>query len=304
MMRRRTRTVGQMAWGVLALLLCAGLAAHTSTMAAWTDPAVVAAQASTGTWIDEEEPDPSNPSEIVVEPGNEYTVIDSTDWSAVAANGSSFCVVLVVSGADPEPHEWELRADMSLPPFNGTTGTSNIFYSNSPAQVQFSTAPGDPSTLVITGVGTGSPPWNEAWNNRFLTDEQQITVRVCHSNTPIPAPGDADWYTVEQTPLPWTDTLACVELTATGTVTDLVANPFYFGWVGTLDLSAAKQHIVDAGRTVNYVGWAPSPSQGYGFTTSPTAYQPPADQYEITSGRLTTIRGTESTTVRACVYGY
>ncbi|MEV8252841.1 hypothetical protein AB0O95_02625 [Rhodoglobus sp. NPDC076762] len=274
--------------------------APKETVAAWTDPAIFVAEATTGTWANTA----PTPSSIVIVPGNTSTSLDSTVWDIPASpTSSAFCVDVTVRGTDGTPREWQLHADMTLPPFNGRTGSDGI-YSRGSTQARFSTSSASPTTLVITGAGSGGSNWNESYNNRLLTDTQQLIITICVSNTPIAAPGATSYYSVTQTPTTWTDTQACIAVTATGKVTDLQANPFYFGWQATVNLAAAKNRILSAGKTVNYVGWSPSPSSGYQFTTSPTAYYPPADSYAITTGRATAIKGTQSSTITACVYGY
>lgn len=281
------------------LALGIGATASSTTTAAWTDPAHFTTAASAGYWGST-----TNPSDVVMVPGNEYTEITGTQWNVAAAPGNlDFCVTITITGTQPDPQQWELRADMSLPPFNGMTGTSGMYYGGS-TQVAFSNPADDPSTLVIRGVGSGDP-WNANWNNSLLTDQQTLQVTICVSYAPVPAAGDHSWYQTQQAPSgTWTDTLACVRLDATGLVTDLEANPFYFGWTANLDLTAAKAHITAAGKTLNYVSWSPSPSSGYQFTISPTTTSPPQDSYIIDSGRMTALRGTNTTGIIACVHGY
>ncbi|MBH0022971.1 hypothetical protein [Salinibacterium sp. SWN248] len=284
----------------VALFAGATAATPNTTVAAWTDPAVFVAEASTGTWGSSA----PTPSSIVIVAGNTSTSLDSTAWDIPAsATSSSFCVDVTVRGTDATPRAWELHADMTLPPFNGRTGSGGI-YSRGSTQASFSTSSASPTTLVITGAGSGGSNWNESYNNRLLTDTQQLIITICVSSVPIAAPGASSYYSVTQTHATWTDTQACVTVTATGKVTDLQANPFYFGWEATVNLAAAKNRILSAGKTVNYVGWSPSPSSGYQYTTVPTTYYPPADSYAITSGRATAIKATQSSTITACVYGY
>ncbi|WP_010204259.1 hypothetical protein [Salinibacterium sp. PAMC 21357] len=274
--------------------------APKETVAAWTDPAVFVAEASTGTWANAA----PTPSSLVIVPGNTSTALDSTVWDIPASpTSSSFCVDVSVRGTSATPAAWELHANMTLPPFNGRTGSDGI-YSRGSTQASFSTTTQTPNTLVITGAGSGSSNWNESYNNRLITEVQQLTITICVSNTPIAAPGATSYYSVEQAHTTWTDTRACVAVTATGKVADLQANPFFFGWQATVDLAAAKNRILSAGKTVNYVGWSPSPSSGYQYITSPTSYYPPADSYAITSGRATAIKGTMTSTITACVHGY
>ncbi len=284
--------------GLLLLVIGIAVTAQSTTTAAWTDPMNLTAAASAGQWS------VHTPSDIVLVPGNEYTVIDGTQWAVAETPGNlDFCVTIAITGVQSEPQVWELRADMSLPPFNGMTGTSNIFYSGS-TQVSFSNLEDDPSTLVIRGAGSGDP-WNANWSNALLTDQQTLHVTICVSYAPVPATGEPSWYETTQGPSgTWTDTLACVRLDATGLVTDLEANPFYFAWTATLDLTDAKTHITGAGKTLNYVSWSPSPSNGYQFTINPTTTNPPPDSYVIDSGRMTALRGTNTTVITACVHGY
>ncbi|QAV70490.1 hypothetical protein ESZ53_08590 [Salinibacterium sp. UTAS2018] len=291
--------LASIALAAVALLLAgATAAAPQKTVAAWTDPAVFVAEATTGTWASTA----PTPSSIVIVPGNTATVLDSTVWDIPASPTSAgFCVDVTVRGTDATPRAWQLNADMTLPPFNGQTGTGGIYYSGS-TQASFSTTA--PSALVISGSGSGGSNWNASYNNRLLTETQQITITICVSNPPIAAPGSTSYYSVSQTRTTWTDTQACIVTTATGTVTDLQANPFFFGWQATVNLTAAKNRILSAGKTVNYVGWSPSPGSGYQFTTVPTVYNPPADSYAITTGRATAIKGTQSSTITACVHGY
>ena len=110
---------------------------------------------------------------------------------------------------------------------------------------------------------------------------------------------------------------ACEVVKITGTVTDLNANPFYFGWSTAVDLRPAKAWITksapytstntgDGNRahTLNYVGFTPDPSQGYQYNINPTANSPVPDSYAMTSGQQTSIRGTQSVSIKYCVNWY
>ncbi|MBH0130276.1 hypothetical protein [Salinibacterium sp. NK8237] len=293
--------LGVVALAATALLMVgSSLTAQDTTVAAWTDPVEFVAEATSGTWGSTS----PTPSSIVIVAGNTNTSLDSTVWNIPSSSAdSSFCVVVTVRGTTSTSAAWQLQADMTLPPFNGRTGSSGVYYQGS-TQASFATTNQSPSTLLISGKSNGSATWNASYNNALITDVQPLTITICVSNTPIAATGAASYYSVTQSPTTWTDTKACVAITATGTVTDLEANPFFFGWVATANLAGAKSRITSAGKTVNYVGWSPAPSSGYEFSTSPTTYNPVADSYSITSGRTTAIKGTQSSTITACVYGY
>jgi hypothetical protein len=308
-----TRRFGGSLWSAgvavaAVIAVVAGVGVAQQTEAAWSDPSTFAVKASAGSWA-VTQPDPKAPADVVISPGNETTAVDGVVWNVASTPGNGdFCVTMRVTGRSATPTAWEVRADMSLPPFNGHVGTESIYYTGS-TQVALSTLPSNNGVLVVKGIGAGDPPsspnWNAGYNNRLITNQQQLEVKLCVSQSPPPLLGDPTWYTVTQAQgSTWTSTQACVVLTATGKVTDTAANPFWFGWKGTIDLTAAKQRITGAGKTVSYMGWSPDPGSGYAFTTTPGVNLPPQNSYEITSGRVTPLRGTSSTTITACVYGY
>jgi hypothetical protein len=124
----------------------------------------------------------------------------------------------------------------------------------------------------------------------------------------VPPPADPSWYSVTTTQGTWTDREACIVVRVATTRSNFAANPFFYGWTTTVDLTAAKARITGAGRTLNFVGWSPYPNGSTDFWATPATYQPPLDTYTITSGFNAALRaaggGADSTTVTICVHGY
>ena len=226
-------------------------------------------------------------------PDASTTSITSTNWEVTPQPGNmDFCVVIRVTGKSTQLAPWELRADLRKAPFNGVALAD---VQSQGDEVTLRAAAGDSSTLVITG-GSG---------NRLINSSTTVRVRLCVYYAPVPPKGDAAWYITSVTRGEWTDVKACQVLTVKGRVADLLDNPFFFTWVGDLDLTDAKQRISSAGRTVNYVDWAPYPGQDrHQFSINPTASNPVADRYALTGGRMTAIRGTSQVSITACVMGY
>lgn len=243
----------------------------------------------------------SSAASSVIVPGNTATSMQSISWQIPANANSQFCVTTVLTGSSTTPAAWSLLVDLDKPPFYGTTA-NRIYYQGS-AQVQIAALPGDPTMARITGSSSPGNPWNAAWNNALLDSSKTLTVTLCDSSPEVPTLGDPSWYTTQVSQGTRTATMACTTIVATATTT-AADNPFFFGWRGTIDLTAAKQYLVNTGRTLNYVAWNPSTSNGFQFTTSPTATSPVADSYQITSGRMTAIKAGTSTTITACVHAY
>lgn len=236
----------------------------------------------------------NNPGDVV-SPGDNTTQEDVT-WTSPANPASQVCTTISVRGQSATPAPWSVTLNLSGAPFYGA---SFLYYTGS-TQVSFQHAPG---SATVTGVGSGSP-WNSSWSNSTLTSAQTLTFTVCGYPAGAPSVQDDSWRSVSQSMQgTWTPTLACVAVTVTGTV-DPAVNPFFFGWQANIDLTGAKQHIVDSGRTVNYVSWDPWPSGGYQFTHDPASSNPIADVYSITSGTMTAVRAGSSQTIVACVHGY
>lgn len=285
MRRRIAAALASVGAGLLALT------AVVPTTAAWTDSVHVSAESSSSTWA---APPVNNPGDVV-SPGDS-TTLEDVAWTSPPNPNSQVCTTISVRGQSATPAPWSVTLNLAGAPF---FGASFLYYTGA-TQVAFQYSPG---SATVTGVGTGSP-WNPSYSNSTLTSAQTLTFTICGQPAGAPTVQDASWRSVSQVMQgTWTPTLACVAMTVTGTV-DPVAYPFFFGWQANLDLTGAKQHIVNSGRTVNYVSWNPAPSGGYQFSTDPAATNPVADVYAITSGTMTALRGTSSQTITACVYGY
>ena len=270
---------------VAAVLVLGAVSTSVPTEAAWTDSTRFAAPASAGTWQTQ------TPANSVIVPNSPTTSITSTNWEiSTGDGGAAFCVVLVVTGKSAQPTAWELRADLRKAPFNGIA-LDRVKSQGDPVTLR--AAPGDPSTLLITGDST----------NRVLDSSRTVRVRLCVWDAPIPPVGDPSWYTTSVAQGEWTTSKACKVLTVKGRVTDLDANPFFFTWVAQLDLTDAKRHVLSSGGVLNWLEFAPWPSDGYQFRLNPAATDPIADRYTVTGGRMTSIRGTQQVTVTACVHG-
>lgn len=290
----RTWQTALAALGVV--LFAVGLGTVATTTAAWTDPAVVTLQASTGQWA----PAPSTtPADSVITKGNDATSILSTQWSIAATPADAgFCVEVLITGTQATESAWELHVDTSKAPFYGG---GHVWAG--PANADLSYPSSLPGILVVRGVTSPGNSWNSGWNNALLAMGQQLTLKLCASNSPIAPPGPSSWYSVQLSEPIWSDSRACVVLTVTGKVTDLVANPFYFGWTAHVDLTAAKEMVAAHGMVLNWVEWTPWQSDGYQYFLTPGDGQDIADTYQLTSGRRTAIRGTGVTTVTVCVHG-
>lgn len=320
---------------ILAAMAALGVAAAgtlSPTRAAWNDDAALTASVSAGAWQQSPDPEPASPTpdptetgaEGAIWPGEETTEIGTPQWvysgdtSSTGASSATnpnmgVCATLTLTSTSSEWERWSLVVDLDQQPFNGQGAT---MWSAGQSQVTISQDPSSPSRLIITGTGSGSPTdngweWNSSWNNAYLNTDHHITIKLCTSTTGVPPEADSSWYSVSTQNMTWTDTQACVAITITGRVTDLAATPFYFGWTTTLDLTAAKQRITGAGKTLNYVGWTPSTQSSaesgevWGFRAIPnsTSERVP-DSYQLSNGRSTSLRGTSQVTIQACVYGY
>ena len=244
---------------------------------------------------------PTTPASTVVVTGNSDTAIQDIDWQIPGNPTTQFCVTATITGTSQTPKAWQLLIHLDQAPFYGAS-PNDLFYSGS-SQVDIAAVAGDATLARITGKSSPGNPWNQSWNNALLDTSRTLTITLCDSSPRTPPPGNSSWYTAITTPGTQSANQACVRLTVTATV-DEDANPFYFGWQATVNLAAAKQYLVSNGKTVNYVSWNPDPSGGYQFTTSPTATQPVADSYALTSGRMTPIKAGDSQTITACVHGF
>ena len=237
-----------------------------------------------------------NPAAAIT-PGPD-TIVTALNWtmSPALGDGAKMCAAVTVTGENDYEAPWSLQiARHQAPVYNET----HFYYENTPHQSIFSVGA---DQVTVTGPWSGT--WNANWSNGRLTSERSLSLNLCTNvHTPPAVEVGTAWYSLEQHPSgTWTPTKACVTLEAHGNV-DANYYPFAYGWEGTFDLRAAKQHIIDAGRTVNYVGFGPSPSQNYQFTTS-SQTQPVLDEYKIQTGFMLALIGENTQSVEACVNGY
>jgi hypothetical protein len=243
---------------------------------------------------------PSTPATDVVVAANDDTSMQSIDWQIGGSSTDMFCVTTTITGTTATPRPWQLLIHLDKAPFYGASAGDPYYRGGS--QVNIAGVPGSPTLAKVTGVGPGSP-WNASWSNSLLDSSKTLTVSLCDSSPKAPDLGDPSWYSATASQGARSANQACVVLTVTAK-TDATDNPFFFGWQGTVDLAAAKAWLTAHGKTVNYVSWSPDPSGGYRFTTSPSASNPVADSYSLTSGRAAAIKAGDSMTVTACVNGY
>ncbi len=231
----------------------------------------------------------------VVDPKN--TVISGIVWDI--SKPHQVCAEVRITGASSTAQPWQLRMNLAVPPWYfsptskvQTNGTATVAVENG-------------TTLLITGQTRGGK-FDPRTNNTPLTNLQTAVVSLCNRNAPPPLPAEASWYSIAQVPSVWTDTQACVVVTATSLRTDLTTSPFYFGWVGTVDLRAARDRIIGAFRVPDNVSWSPNPN-GNNFTVASTQFSPPQDSYKITSGYDSALRplggGADSYSITVCVNG-
>lgn len=243
----------------------------------------------------------STPASTVVVSGNTDTAVQDLDWQISGNPTGQFCVTATLTGTSATPKAWQLLVHLDKPPFYGGT-PNDLFYSGS-SQVNIAAVAGDSTLARITGSSSPGNPWNQAWNNALLDTTRTLSITLCDSNPRTPTPGNPSWYTATTTQGTQSSNQACVKLTVTAIV-DEDDNPFYFGWQASVNLVAAKQYLINSGKTINFVSWNPDPSGGFQFTTSPTASQPVADSYALTSGRNTPVKAGDTETITACVHAF
>jgi hypothetical protein len=210
------------------------------------------------------------------------------------------CTELQVTGVAADARHWAVRVNLAQAPWYGTPASQINLNGSGTLAIE------NAQSVLITGR-THKGGFDARSNNTPLTNTQTALITICSYNAPVPPPADPSWYTVTTAPGTWTDTQACVTITVATTRTNLSTSPFFYGWTTTVDLTAAKARITGAGKTLNFVGWTPFPD-GDGFVASPSTYNPPQDQYTITSRYALSLRpmggGADSRTLTVCVYGY
>ena len=264
-----------------------------TTTSSSTSTSTTTSTSSSTTTTTTTEPPPPSVSEGGISAANAETVITDIAWDQ--PDSRQVCTVVSVTGIDSEPWEWAIKVDVTVAPWYGIsaqhvsvrgTGTTIIL---------------SPTVVLVTGSSNGGP-WDPRTNNTPITNEQTALVTICSQTPPVPSPADVSWYEVTTTDGVWTDTEACVVVTASPT--GAASGPFFFGWTAMVDLTAAKAWFTDAGRKPKKVSWSPQPNGAPGYSVSPTGFNPPADTYTITSGYDFALRaGGGSKTTTVCVTG-
>lgn len=273
-----------------------GIGAATGpTSAAWTDDAYFSAQANAGLWGAEP-----------ITPGNVDTVIDSIVWKNMTR--TSFCADVTIRGASVTPAHWQLDAHLNVPPFNGATADE--------VAVQWGVKGVATPDGMLPVTGTSSPPnsFEPTWNNTPIDDKQSAVIEFCVYYQAA-LPGDPAWYTYSQQDgiieqldpteiTPTAEVKQCATVTITSVI-DYATQPFFFGWQAPLDLTAILSSLEAAGYTPTNVLVTPDD-----VSEAPPIYNPPQENYVLTSGANTSIRGNDGNDadnlydqvkVRACV---
>ena len=296
MVRARARTLATLAVMAGLLVVAGGIQA---TAASWTDTVEFVAQASAATTTTTTTtlpptttttPPPVSLSEGGIGAANPHTVVTAISWST--DNARQPCVELRITGASSEAEPWAVRVNLAVAPWYGMSTRQFNVKGTAIVAVE------SPSSVLLTGRSNGGP-FDPRNNSTPIDNTRTAIVEICNYNAPVPPPADPSWYTVTQTQGTWTDTEACVVVTATGTRT----SPFFYGWSTVVDLTAATARIVGADRTPNRVGWSPYPNGDTDFDATPKQFNTPQDAYTLTSGYNTALRGGTVRTVTVCVHG-
>lgn len=329
--RRARLTTRTLIVGVLVVVLLGGGVAGAASL--WSSRVQVSAGVSSGTWTSTPTPEPSpsssdgdqgsgtpqpspqpstpgggqTPADRVITAGNANTVVTSVTWAddrigTAPVPGTSqtnrsrgFCATVVISGVDTAPGPWALTVDLSVPPFEGNAPDTGEWSDGGTVTVS---RQGD--TLFLTGV-------QQDWAHPDISSAQTRTLMLCTNNLGWQVgtvPFDTYW-TASQTPPYWDEAngRACTVLTVRGTVTDLGANPFYFGWSRVVDLSATKELFAEEhGTQGKGLSSSPQTSGGDNFSVRRGSGDGlVADQYTLTSSFNSAIRGTGQYPVTICV---
>ena len=297
---RRTTAIIAVVAAVVAMVVAAG-ARVVPTEASWADPLTLSTPVSAGTW--DVPPPPLAIRDGGITAGNTATAVSAITWTKLQPN--TFCTVVAFTGTSAEPEDWKLRVDLDRIPFRGLRADQVSVYRGLKVA-------GPDNTLLISGISSHDPnaPFDDWSNNTPITNARTATVEICLDWGTTPQ-GDPDWYTTAVTPgtgADWSDRRACLTLTAATTQHDLTANPFFYGWTATLDMSSAIARVTGSGHHAEAIEWRGVYPDGTNLTTTPPPGGPPSASYTLVSGASTALRATgsghEVTTVTACVVDY
>lgn len=266
------------------------------TQASWNDQLSYATPMSAGTW---QVVSPIAIRDGGISAGNAATQIANIAWPDVRP--SAFCTTVSFTGTSSTREHWQVKVDLDQVPFRGLRADQ--------VRVQRGVKVAGPdNTLLITGVANNDPnaPFDVWSNNTPISNTQTALVDICMDWNAQPQ-GDPDWYTTTLTPGTggeWTDTRACMTLQVATTQRDLAANPFFYHWTATLDMSSAFARLAAAGNVATRVEWPLVQPDRDKLTSNPSPDAPPSASYQLVSGTTTALRATgsghEVATVTAC----
>ncbi len=230
-----------------AVLLAAGIVAPTT--AAWKDSTLVRASAAASTWSPPPIPNPGG----VVGTGDEHLGHRHHLGDAVVA-GRHGLRDDRRHGTSPTAKAWSVTLALAGAPFFGAP-VSSLYYQGSTQVVIAQGGSSSVANVSLSGTAHRSTP---------------ITATVCS-----PRRSRSRSRSARRAPA----LRGCLELLVhhhAGGLGQLDGHarvrrghreglkstsdwPFFYGWQGTANLTAAKAAIVAAGKTVNYVAWSPDP---------------------------------------------
>lgn len=271
----RERRLRRLSGLVALLLVVAGVVATRATgptSAAWTDPAIVVAMASSTSWTSTT----GNP----VVPGNSSTSVSNITWTQNNYTSSiSVCFSAQVTTASATPVAWAIVIDTSQPPWNGvTTGYSQ-------QGDGYSWADNTPSAgkIQISGGYT---------DNMGASATQPRTVSVCNSSLqPIAASKATAAFTTASEHGTWTDSQACIVTTVAGNG----SQPFYFNWAASVDMQPAIARLVGGVSQIR--------ADGVPLAFSP-ALSAAVSSYTASSQTASAIKASGAYSFTVCAYHY
>lgn len=253
------------------------------TASAWTDEVVAQTTVAAGQWVRSAPPHPFHPGEAT-------TKITAVDWTFTSTGSAGFCAAVSVSTDSTVPVPWSVGVDLDAAPYWGASASS-LWIEGGTASI----------TTVAHGARIAGP--------NAIVAGWPILVRVCTGDGHRPPVADSSWFHVTSATVgTWTRTQACVQTTVAGDV-DEASYPYFYGWAGSVDMSAAIESVRAAGGTPTHISWTPDSGSGYQYDLSahPSARYgntAVADVFDISSGVGAALRGRGTYTVTACVNAY
>lgn len=257
---------------VLASVVTWGLTRDTEpTTAAWADPAVLSATASSSTWG----------GGAPVYPGDPSISLGTTSW-VLNNYGSSIsaCYTGQVTSTSTTPVAWKVVIDTAAAPWNGAmTG-----YNQQGDGYQWDYDVPSAGLIQISGGYS---------DNLKVSATQPRTIRFCN-DTLQPVPATAGTVTVSTRQGTWNANTACLITT----VTRSTATPWYYHWQVPLDISTALTRVSNGPKDVYQVR-----ADGYPVTFTP-ALSATVSTYAVSSQVASSIKAGESYAFTTCAYRY